>query len=36
MLVDYIPLGDDFVQGVEFLALERRHAAFAGDALFIG
>jgi hypothetical protein len=36
VLVDHSPLGDDFVQRVEFLALERWHSAPAGNTFFVG
>src|SRR5580700_8991707 len=36
MLFYHTPLGDDLVERFEFLALERRHAATAGDAFLVG
>ena len=36
VLVDHAPVGDDFVQRLEVLAFERRHAAAAGDTFLVG
>ena len=36
VLVDHAPLGDNFVQRVEFLALERWYSAAAGNTFFVG
>jgi hypothetical protein len=34
--VDHVPLGNVFVQGIEFPALEWRHSAATGHALLVG
>jgi hypothetical protein len=36
VLVDHAPLGNSFVERVEFFARERRNAATAWNALFVG